>query len=208
MFIFGHAGITLGAALLINGVIGKRFKSVDAGNDTAEIASPSDDDSDRSWFGSLGQRLDIRILLLGSLLPDIIDKPIGRFFLSDVFENGRIFGHTLLFAIIITIAGWYVYRRWKKTSLLALSFGIVTHIVLDRMWNYHQTLFWPLFGFTFEKYNYDFWSWSTMEHRLERLVDNPFLGIPELIGVIIFVWFTVYLVRNRKLKVFLRYGRI
>lgn len=208
MFIFGHAGITLGAALLINRGISKRTKRVSTGNGVSETDNPPDDDSDRSWFGSLGQWLDIRLLLLGSLLPDIIDKPLGRFFLSDVFENGRIFGHTLLFAIFIIIAGWYVYRRWRKTALLALSFGVVTHIVLDRMWNYTQTLFWPMYGFSFEKYNYDFWSWSTMERRWERLVDNPFLGVPEFIGALIFIWLAVYLVRNRKLKAFLRYGQI
>jgi hypothetical protein len=36
---------------------------------------------------------DIRLLILGSLLPDLIDKPLGHIILPE--NNGRIFAHTL-----------------------------------------------------------------------------------------------------------------
>nr|WP_292468287.1 metal-dependent hydrolase [Methanolobus sp.] len=38
-----------------------------------------------------------RYVAFGSLLPDIIDKPIGRFLFADSIANGRIFAHTLVF---------------------------------------------------------------------------------------------------------------
>lgn len=104
-----------------------------------------------SWFTSLGNSIDMRLLLVGSLLPDIIDKPVGMFFFRDSLSNGRIFCHTLLFLILVTVAGLYFYRRYSKTWLLAFSFGTLTHLVFDQMWRTPQTLFWPLFGLPFER---------------------------------------------------------
>jgi len=65
MLIFGHAGITLGATALLNGALTKSYSLCAGGR--------------ASWLASLGNRIDIRLLLLGSLLPDIIDKPAGQF---------------------------------------------------------------------------------------------------------------------------------
>ncbi|MBA7692845.1 hypothetical protein ES703_101414 [subsurface metagenome] len=81
MLIFGHVGITLGAAVFLNGALTKSY-SLCAGGRASGLAS-------------LGNRIDIRLLLLGSLLPDIIDKPIGQFFFRDTFSNGRIFCHPI-----------------------------------------------------------------------------------------------------------------
>ena len=84
MLVLGHAGITLGAATLVAGALKSSHSSQVGGI---------------SWFILLGRYIDIRLLLVGSLLPDIIDKPIGQYFLVETFSNGRIFSHTLLFSI-------------------------------------------------------------------------------------------------------------
>jgi len=88
---------------------------------------------------------------LGSLLPDIIDKPVGQFFFRDTFSNGRIFCHTLLFLILITLAGLCLYRSRGKTWLLGFSFGTFMHLIQDQMWLEPRTFLWPLYGFAFEK---------------------------------------------------------
>ena len=50
-------------------------------------------------FFALGaRRIDYRVVLLGAIISDVIDKPIGRIFFREEFESGRLFGHTLLVA--------------------------------------------------------------------------------------------------------------
>jgi len=128
MLILGHAGITLGAATLLSGAL--RIKH-------------SSQDRKVSWFTSLSSYIDIRLLLIGSLLPDIIDKPVGQLFFREIFSQGRIFSHTLLFLVIITMAGYYLYKRRRAVWLLTLSFGTFMHLILDEIWNAPRTLFWP-----------------------------------------------------------------
>jgi hypothetical protein len=54
------------------------------------------------------------LLLLGSMLPDIIDKLVGMWLWPDDISNGRIFSHTLLLSIIILAAGvWWRLKARK-----------------------------------------------------------------------------------------------
>jgi len=109
MLLFGHIGITLGIAWLVNRI----FKV----------------------------KMDYRLIAIGSLLPDIIDKPLGMIILP--LNNGRIFGHTLLFILILLLIG----LKYRKS--LFLSFASFCHLIEDRMWNEPETFFWPLLGFEF-----------------------------------------------------------
>jgi len=95
-----------------------------------------------AWFAEskLKVKVDYRLILIGSLLPDIIDKPVGMILLP--LENGRIFGHTLLF-ILILIAIGLKYRK------LSLAFASFLHLIEDEIWNEPETFFWPLLGFEF-----------------------------------------------------------
>ena len=133
MLVFGHTGITLGAAVLLANLIPNRRFSQTAGNETVSPSTRSSNEPQaagetsrrkNSWFASLGRRINIRLILVGSLLPDIIDKPVGMVFFRESFSNGRIFCHTLLFLIIIMIAGLYLYRLeaagYEGTGKIAL----------------------------------------------------------------------------------------
>ena len=88
MFLLGHIGIMLGAsALLTNALSGSCFSRVTRNEVTESSSHSSQVTTTRgeplgnklSWFASLGTRIDIRLLLIGSMLPDIIDKTIGVF---------------------------------------------------------------------------------------------------------------------------------
>src|SRR4030042_5426408 len=118
MLIFAHAGIALGAATLVAGVANKKQSS---------------HNTKISWFASLSRYVDIRILLVGSLLPDIIDKPVWQYFFRETFSNGRIFSHTLLFFLVLAIAGYYLYRRYRQVWLLTLAAGAFSPLVPDRV---------------------------------------------------------------------------
>ncbi len=213
MLLFGHIGITLGTAVLLAKALPSSRFSKTTGNEAIEshssssqvAATPSNLPSYKaSWLVSLGNCIDIRLLLIGSLLPDIIDKPIGRFFFQDTISNGRIISHTLLFLILIALAGLYLYQSRGKTSLLAVSFGTFTHLIFDQMWRTPRTLFWPIYGFTFDRMDLTDW----IPNILHTLMTDPQVYIPELVGTAILVWFTLALVRKQKVFYFLKCGRV
>ncbi len=183
MLMFGHPGITLGVATIVVG----------AANRAPAI----------KWFASLSRYIDIRILLVGSLLPDIIDKPVGQFFFRETFSNGRIFSHTLLFFIVLAAAGFYLFKRHRQVWLLTLAAGAFSHLVLDFMWNAPGTLFWPLLGLEFEKEELTNW----LGNIFKALFSHPGNAIPEIVGLGVLVWFGLTLVFRKKVGVFLKFGR-
>jgi len=189
MLLLAHAGITLGAATVLAGVVKSRHST--------EIRKVS-------WLTSLSGYIDIRLLLVGSLLPDIIDKPVGLFFFQETFSNGRIFSHTLLFLIIIAAVGFYLYKRRRQVWLLTLAFGTFTHLVLDEMWRAPGTLFWPFLGFTFDRVELMYW----LPNVFQDLMSNPVVYVPEAAGIAILLWFGLALAGRKRVGVFLKYGKV
>ncbi len=88
--------------------------------------------------------------------------------------------------------------------MLAVSFSTVTHLVLDQMWRTPRTLFWPVYGFTFDRMDLTNW----IPNILHALVTDPQVYVPELVGMVILGWFTLALVRQRKAFSFLKYGQL
>ncbi len=86
---------------------------------------------------------------LGAILPDIIDKLIGRVLFADSLANGRLFAHTIIFNFLLFLVGFYLYRRSKDAHIFFISGAVFLHIIEDRMWSAPETLFWPIFGFAF-----------------------------------------------------------
>ncbi len=190
MLLFGHIGLTLGATWGLNHVLETKERNL-----RTSFA--------RGVFLYL-QKLDYRILLVGSMLPDIIDKPIGIYFLQDTISNGRIIGHTLLFFAALAFAGVYLSRRKIATWPLALAFGTFTHLVFDQMWRLPHTLFWPLYGFAFEKKDLSDW----LNETVQSLFTNPVDYITELVGAAIIAYFIITLIRTRNLGCFLKTGEL
>lgn len=210
MLLFGHIGITLASAALGFGLRDK-LRPEFTENEVDGVSPPGNSHSSNnhpnsktSFFRSLANRVDIRFLLVGSLLPDIIDKPIGVYFFRETFSNGRIFSHTLLFLVSITIVGLLIKKYSGKTWGLALSFGTLFHLILDEMWLTPKTLLWPLFGIGFEKYEIGNW----VMNILHGLLENPKLYVPEIIGFVLIMWFVWELLHRRAIIRFLRKGRV
>jgi membrane-bound metal-dependent hydrolase YbcI (DUF457 family) len=155
--------------------------------------------------------MDIRVLFVGAILQDIIDKPIGRAIFKETYDNGRIFAHTLLFLMVVSAIGLYMYRKKSSSAGLVFSFGVLTHLFLDAMWFRPRTLFWPLLGLSFGEYPTDLYSWSGIQAVMEKVVANPvmaLMALPEMIGALVLIWFVWQLAKTRRLHVFLRYGRV
>jgi len=186
---FGHPGITLGAAALVANAVGR---------------GPAGNAEDRSFFTPLSRYVDIRILLVGSLLPDIIDKPVGQLFFRETFSNGRIFSHTLIFFIVLAAIGFFLYKRYHQVWMLTLAAGTFMHLILDAMWTTPATLFWPFMGLEFEKEPLENWLWMTFHGAISQ----PERAIPELIGLGVLVWFGVTLLTRKKLGGFFKRGYV
>ncbi|MHA1727109.1 MAG: metal-dependent hydrolase [Promethearchaeota archaeon] len=128
-------------------------------------------------------------LLLGSLLPDIIDKPVGLIFNS----SGRFFAHSLLFLCILTIIVQLISK--KRNLSLSLAFGIFTHLLLDI-----PTVPWFMPFVTYEFpwiANIDNWIWKYMHDPL--VISTEICGIVILLSVL----FSYRLFKKKNLKKFL-----
>lgn len=214
MLAFAHTGITLGAAVLVAGGLRKSNLLKRIGDGAVEsprrfpesalflLIRPVRQAS--SWLTALGKSIDIRLLFIGSLLPDIVDKPLGHLFFIEALSNGRVFGHTLLFFIIIALVGLYLYRSRSQLWLSMVAFGTLLHLILDQMWQTPQTLLWPVFGFAFPREDMTGWAQDT----LQALLTNPAVYIPEVIGAGIIALFGWFLLRRKQILAFIRRGEI
>jgi inner membrane protein len=197
MLLFAHAGITLGTAAILSLIDDSRQAKSRASQKSCREAMSN-------FFTSLSSKIDLRFLFLGALLPDIIDKPLGHFLFPEALSNGRIITHTLLVFIIITAVALYIYGKSRKTFLLAMSFGVFMHLLLDQMWKSPRTLFWPLFGFSFDKVDISDW----IPHMLHALVSNPSVYIPELVGALFLAWFAFDTIRRNQVVNLIKTGRL
>jgi hypothetical protein len=184
MLLFAHTGITLGAATVISGAANYRQGKT-------------------AWLTSLSKYMDIRFLIIGSMLPDIIDKPIGQYFFADTFSNGRIFSHTLSFLVLLTVIGFLWYKTKHQIWGLSLAAGTLAHLVLDGMWGVPETFFWPFFGWEFENREISGW----LGGLFDTLVSNPAIYISEVIGFVISVWFGLLIIKRKQLKSLIKTGK-
>ena len=206
MLFFAHAGITLGAAASLANLA--RMKS--RGNRRQAPTSPSPTTSSRlghwllSFFDPLASFADLRVLLVGSLLPDIIDKPLGIFILGDSISNGRIYSHTLIFLIALCAIGSWRYLKSRKTWGLALAFGVAMHLILDGMWTSPGTLLWPLLGQSFSKDDLGDW----IPAMVHGLATRPWVNIPEAVGLAVVAWLAYVVIRRKNVWAFVIRGRV
>jgi hypothetical protein len=94
--------------------------------------------------------IDYRMVALGSILPDLIDKPLKWFIFRKQLPDDHLWGHTLLFSASLVAAGLWLARR-GDSRLLALGLGSLTHPFVDPVVERPANLFWPLFGGKFPR---------------------------------------------------------
>jgi len=82
----------------------------------------------------LSRKLPYGWLLLGTILPDLIDKPLYYLMGSkfDLISCTRTFGHTAIFVFGLTLLA--TFR--KSTLLAAITLGVASHLVLDGFQDY------------------------------------------------------------------------
>lgn len=102
----------------------------------------------RRLTGTEANGIDYRIVALGSILPDMLDKPLKWFLFREQLPDDHVFGHTLAFSAALLAAGAALARRGEP-RLLWLGLGSATHPFIDPVLKEPRTLFWPLLGTRF-----------------------------------------------------------
>ena len=132
--------------------------------------------------------MDLRVLTLGALLPDLIDKPIGSVFFTSYFDTGRIYAHTLLFGAVVMTAVMLLTRRGSaaRKRWMALPIGVLLHLLLDMPID-AETLWWPVLGLEFPSF-----AEGALVDLITYLLRSPWVVLQELVGAA----YLVYLYRR------------
>lgn len=143
------------------------------------------------WLTFRDPAIDHRLVVVGAVLPLVIDGVAGRVWLS----------HTLLFPIVglclvmLTTIG----RRQRRRQLLAVPIGVFWHLVFDGVWTDRAVFWWPLDG------------WGVPRQALPVVERGLWLGVVfEVIGLLALGWVVVAfgLRDGDRRRRFVRYGRI
>ena len=97
-------------------------------------------------FQLLNDRRVVILTAIGSMLPDLIDKPLGHIILNSSIDFGRIYAHSGLFFAAILIVAIAYHQKKGSWIVMGLAAGVLSHLALDSMWEMPVTLFYPFLG--------------------------------------------------------------
>jgi hypothetical protein len=83
---------------------------------------------------------------IGSVLPDLIDKPLGLLIFGNSIGSGRVWFHGILLLLVLLAAGTCIWRYWRSPVVLSACIGIFSHQILDLMWRQPVNWLYPLLG--------------------------------------------------------------
>ena len=120
------------------------------------------------WLVFRDPAFDYRMVVVGALLPDLVDAPLG----------GARWAHTLVGAVAVLTGVMLATRgrRHLRRSLLAVPIGMFAHLVADGMWARTETFWWPFFGVAPSG------PLPALDHGVAVLV------LEELVGAVIVAW--------------------
>ena len=195
MLLCAHLGLTLGA------VRGLSLASTALAGRNAQPGPHAEAGAPLPPNDPAGDFIDYRLILVGSMLPDLIDKPLGITFLG----NGRAFAHTLLFNLILVAVGIVLCHRSKGSGFMILALSSAGHLILDAMWQNPVTLLWPLMGPLAFTEAHSLTSWlAQMVAELPRLTPGTLAA--ELVGAVILIAFVTRLASKKQIRAFVKSG--
>jgi len=142
------------------------------------------------WLIFRDPAFDYRLVIVGALLPDVVDAAFG----------GAALLHSVLGSIVLLVLVMVVTigRRSLRRHLIALPIGTFLHLVFDGAFTTSQSFWWPLAG------------GSLAEHPLPVTSRGWWNLLLEAIGLVILVWAwrRFGLADSRRRRLFLREGRL
>lgn len=129
-------------------------------------------------------KVDMRFLVLGAVLPDLIDLPIGSLFLAGRYSTGELWAHSLLIPSVYMAVVLLATRRGRRRrAFMAVGIGWLFHLLLDGMWVSQHVFLWPFFGWELPPGAAPFWPLAW-----ERALSDPWRWITEVVGAVYIVW--------------------
>ncbi len=190
MIFFGHLGITAAGFRVYEMVSARRSHGSVAANTGAPVCPASID----------CPNVDYRLVLVCSMLPDILDKPLWFLLYSVGAVNARAYTHSFLFGFILLLGG-LLLLKYRRSWLLTLALASLAHLILDQMWLIPRVLWWPLLGpipvgpppvCAFD--------------LIHELLTDTFLLLAEILGIVLLVFIGRGLRTRRDIVDFLRHG--
>lgn len=123
------------------------------------------------WFVFRDPRFDYRLLIVGAVLPGIVDA---------LFGGARVL-HSITFSVLLLVVLMLATPRGTaiRRTLLALPIGTLLHLVFTGAWTNPQVFWWPFLG----------WSFEGAAHPI---AERGWWNVPlELIGLGLCAWVSV-----------------
>lgn len=141
------------------------------------------------WVVFHDPAIDHRLVIVGALLPDVIDGLTGG---PWVFHSVAA-SVALLCVVMLATVG----RRRLRRQLIALPIGTFLHLVFDGAWGDTKTFWWPFSG-------------HFGDHRLLSLQRGRFDVVLEIAGaaMLVWAWRRFRLAEPDRRRYFLRTGRL
>jgi hypothetical protein len=138
------------------------------------------------------------------LLPDIIDKPIGRLLFRSRFDSGRIYAHTLLLNVALFCVLFFMRGKAKRTFTL-IPISSLMHLAEDGMWSQPRIFWWPLFGTKFPPQHVDGGVLAFLNP-----MNHPVVIAQEAVGLGAIVWLLAAheLLNKEGIRSFLKTGKL
>ncbi len=130
-----------------------------------------------AWVVSYRNRaaVDFRLVLLGSILPDVIDKPLGAI----LHLEARLWAHSLVFLAAILLLGLLPALRGMRWVV----FGDAVHLLFDLIWQQPLVMLLPLFVLAFPAETTP----QTCAAYFEILLMDPYVQFGEIVGSVILI---------------------
>ena len=136
-------------------------------------------------YVSLGRRrIDYRFILVGALLPDVVDG-VAMVFIDE--PSGRWVGHSLTAVLVVAIFVIVAFSGERRLAVFGLAVGWLLHLVGDGMWQSPETFLWPAFGADFARAPGEPYSWDL----LARPWDHGWTWAAEVVGLAVLIWFVI-----------------
>jgi hypothetical protein len=151
-------------------------------------------------------KVDVRFLLAGALIPDVIDLLLGTVIFAERYSTGELWSHTLLVPSLYMAVVLVLTRRGRRRrAYMALGIGWLLHLLLDGMWTDPELFFWPFFGWEMPQGAAPFWPLAW-----ERAMSDPWRWILEAVGLayMVWLWFAVGLNHREARQGVIRTGRL
>ncbi len=192
MIFFGHLGITAAGFRVYEMVSARRSHGKVAANTDAPVC-PADADC---------PHIDYRLVLVGSVLPDLLDKPLWFLGYSVGSISTRAYGHSFLFGFTLLLVG-LLLLNYRRPWLLTLALASLPHLVMDQMWLQPRILWWPLLG----PVPVGPPPFSVLA-LIRELLTHPHLLLSEMLGIVLLVFVGRKLRTRRDIVAFLKHGTL